>query len=89
MIKRLLLITTSALALSCLNTAAIADGHEDDLWTGAFVAIGGGLQSFSAEDSGFSGGVEGEVYTERKVIFVLKTFINGFNFPRRRFLYHR
>ena len=62
MIKRLLLITTSALALSCLNTAAIADGHEDDLWTGAFVAIGGGLQSFSAEDSFFSGGVEGEIF---------------------------
>lgn len=62
MIKRLLLITTSALALSCLNTAAIADGHEDDLWTGAFVAIGGGLQSFSAEDSFFGSGVEGEIF---------------------------
>lgn len=62
MIKRLLLITTSALALSCLNTAAIADGHEDDLWTGAFVAIGGGLQSFSAEDSLFGSGVEGEIF---------------------------
>lgn len=66
MIKRLLLITTSALALSCLNTAAIADGHEDDLWTGAFVAIGGGLQSFSAEggvhDSGFGTGLEGIIY---------------------------
>ena len=62
MIKRLLLITTSALALSCLNTAAIADGHEDDLWTGAFVAIGGGLQSFSAEDSVYGSGVEGEIF---------------------------
>ncbi len=62
MIKRLLLITTSALALSCLNTAAIADGHEDDLWTGAFVAIGGGLQSFSAEDSLFGSGVEGAIF---------------------------
>lgn len=66
MIKRLLLITTSALALSCLNTAAIADGHEDDLWTGAFVAIGGGLQSFSAEggvhDSGFGTGLQGIIY---------------------------
>jgi opacity protein-like surface antigen len=61
--KRLLLITTSSLALSCLNTTAIADGHEDDLWTGAFVAIGGGLQSFSAEggvhDSGFGTGITG------------------------------
>lgn len=62
MIKRLLLSTTSALALSCLNTAAIADGHEDDLWTGAFVAIGGGLQSFSAEDSLFGSSVEGEIF---------------------------
>ena len=59
MLKRLLLLTTSALALSCLNTAAIADGHEGDLWTGAFVAIGGGLQSLSAKDSGFGGFVEG------------------------------
>lgn len=74
MIKRLLLITTSALALSCLNTAAIADGHEDDLWTGAFVAIGGGLQSFSAEDSGFSGGVEGEVYTREEGYFGTEDF---------------
>jgi hypothetical protein len=56
--KRLLLVTTSALAISCLNTVAIADGHEDDLWTGAFVGIGGGMQSFSA-DGGFGFGVEG------------------------------
>ena len=59
MMKSLLLVTTSALALSCLSTAAIADGHEDDLWTGAFVAIGGGLQSFSAANSSFGAGTYG------------------------------
>lgn len=53
MMKRLLLVTTSALALSCLNTAAIADGHDDDLWTGAFVGIGGGLSSMTG-DGGFA-----------------------------------
>lgn len=62
MMKSLLLVTTSALALSCLNTAAFADGHEDDLWTGAFVAIGGGLQSFSAEVAGFGAGTYGSYF---------------------------